>query len=302
MRCQFTLGDDGEVGPLPRNLRINGKVTGVRDQEMRLAMSQQGTLTNGSVAIVTGGARGVGQGITMALLGAGAEVLICGRTEPTHAAVVDGPDGIERATVFVSGDVRDAEQASSIVAEAKTRFGRLDLLVNNAGGTPISKASEASARFIEKVVALNLLAPFYCAQAANAIMQEQDSGGQIINIGSIAGMRASPGTTSYGAAKVGLINLTETLAVEWAPKVRVNCISAGLLDSGAGADHYGGEEALAKVAATIPMGRMGTPQDVADVVLSLASSSSTFLTGANVVLHGGGEWPSYQLVQGNRYQ
>ena len=98
---------------------------------------------------------------------------------------------------------------------------------------------------------------------------------------------------AYGAAKAGLINLTETLAIEWAPKVRVNCLSAGLLDTGAGIEYYGGTEGLARVAATVPLGRMGTPADVAAACLFLASDQARFITGSNLVLHGGGEEPAF---------
>jgi NAD(P)-dependent dehydrogenase (short-subunit alcohol dehydrogenase family) len=235
----------------------------------------------------------VGLGITEALLAAGSEVVTCGRSAPASLPEAEGPDGVVRTARFVVADVRDADQAASLIAAATGAFGRLDLLVNNAGGSPSSDAATASPRFITSVVALNLLAPFFCAQSANEAMQLQETGGQIINIGSVAALRPSPGTAAYAAAKAGLVNLTESLAVEWAPKVRVNCISAGLLDSGAGPEHYGGPEGMARVAATVPLGRMGTPADVAGLVLAMAGPLAPYLSGANVVLHGGGEWPAF---------
>jgi NAD(P)-dependent dehydrogenase (short-subunit alcohol dehydrogenase family) len=256
-------------------------------------MSEASVNLVGQVGVVTGGSRGVGLAITRTLLRAGSQVVTCGRSAPEGSVAEVGPDGIERTARFVVADVRDAEQAATVVAAATDEFGRLDLLVNNAGGSPSSDAATVSPRFITSVVALNLLAPFFCAQAANAVMQEQEAGGHIINIGSVAALRPSPGTAAYAAAKAGLINLTESLAVEWAPKVRVNCISAGLLDSGAGPEHYGGVEGFARVAATVPLGRMGTPEDVAGLVLSLAAPLSPYLSGANIVLHGGGEWPAF---------
>ena len=112
-------------------------------------------------------------------------------------------------------------------------------------------------------MALNLLAPLYCAQAANAVMQGQAEGGSIVNITSVSGLRPSPGTAAYGAAKAGLINLTQTLAMEWAPKVRVNALCAGMVATEAADDHYGGPEGVAAVAATVPLGRLGTPGDMA---------------------------------------
>jgi NAD(P)-dependent dehydrogenase (short-subunit alcohol dehydrogenase family) len=250
---------------------------------------------SGRGVVVTGGAKGIGRGITLAFLAAGARVLVCGRTEVTSddlPAVTDGNGATHRAE-FVAGDVRDADQVSSIIAGAVDRFGRLDVLVNNAGGSPEVPAASASPRFFASIVALNLLAPLYCAQAANAIMQGQAEGGSIVNIGSVSGIRPSPGTAAYGAAKAGLVNLTQSLAVEWAPRVRVNCLTAGLVATEAADDHYGGAEGMAEVAATVPLGRFGTPEDMAGLCLFLASPLAAYVTGANLVAHGGGERPAF---------
>jgi NAD(P)-dependent dehydrogenase (short-subunit alcohol dehydrogenase family) len=239
------------------------------------------------VVVVTGGSRGVGAGIVAAFVDAGANVVTCGR----HEAEV--PEA-----VFVTADVRKPADAERVVAKAVEQFGRIDVLVNNAGGAPHAMAAEASPRFVEAVVNLNLLAPLWCAQSAHKVMVLQQGGGCIVNVASVSGLRPSPGASAYGAAKAGLINLTTTLAVEWAPAVRVNCVSAGLLDSGAGDEFYGGPEGFAKVAATVPLGRMGTPDDVAQAVLFLASEQAAYVSGANLVLHGGGEWPSFLHAQG----
>ena len=251
----------------------------------------------GQVVVVTGGARGIGRGITEAFLSAGAEVLVCGRNEPASDDLPSAPDasGAVRTAVFTVADVRDADQAASAVAVATNRFGRLDVLVNNAGGSPPADAASASARFSSSVVALNLLAPLHCAQAANRAMQAQDGGGSIVNISSVSGLRPSPGTAAYGAAKAGLINLTQSLAIEWAPKVRVNCVSAGLIATGTAETeaHYGGPDGVAAAAATVPLGRFGTPSDVAALCLFLASPPAAYVTGANVVAHGGGERPAF---------
>ncbi len=244
----------------------------------------------GKVAVVTGGARGVGRGITEALLAAGASVLVCGRHQPPSH---DLPTSGNRRAAFHVADVRQPDQAAAAVTAAAERFGRLDLLVNNAGGSPVAAAATASPRFVASVVSLNLLAPFTCAQAANAIMQDQADGGAIVNIGSVSGLRPSPGTAAYGAAKAGLVNLTRTLAIEWAPKVRVNCVVAGLVATEAAADHYGGPQGMARVAATVPLGRMATPADIAGVCLFLASPLAGYVTGAVVEAHGGGEWPAF---------
>jgi NAD(P)-dependent dehydrogenase (short-subunit alcohol dehydrogenase family) len=238
----------------------------------------------GRVVMVTGGGRGVGRGITERFLATGAEVVVCSRSEPDTL-----PD---RAT-FVPADVRDSEQVAEAVHALTERFGRLDILVNNAGGAPPADSSTASPRFAEKIIALNLTAPLVLAQRANAVMQHQDEGGSIVNITSIAGTRPTPGAAAYGAAKAGLLNLTETLAAEWAPKVRVNAIVAGMVHTEKAELHYGDEVGIAAVAATVPMGRLAEPADIGDACLFLASPLARYVTGAHLALHGGGERPTY---------
>jgi len=166
--------------------------------------------------------------------------------------------------------------------------------VNNAGGAPSAEAATASPRFSESIVRLNLLAPLHVAQAVNRVMQEQDSGGSIVNIASVSGIRPSPNAAAYGAAKAGLLNLTQTLAVEWAPKVRVNAVTAGLIRTELAHLWYGDEAGIAAVGATVPLGRMGEPADIASACMYLASPLASYISGANVLVHGGGERPAYQ--------
>ena len=191
----------------------------------------------GRAVIVTGGTRGIGAGIARAFLEAGAQVLVCGRTELSDATALPGADG--RMAVFTRADVRDPAQAQRLVGEAAGRFGRLDVVVSNAGGSPAAAAASASPRLHAKVIELNLIAPLHVAQAANAVMQGQPEGGSIIMIGSVSGTRPSPGTAAYGAAKAGLHHLATSLAVEWAPKVRVNSVVPGpVATEAAAAAHY----------------------------------------------------------------
>jgi len=242
----------------------------------------------GRVAIVTGGGRGVGRGIAERLLEAGAEVLICGRKQPESL-----PRSGAREAVFAEGDVRELEAIERVVRAVLERFGRLDVLVNNAGGSPAAPAATASPRFSEKIIQLNLIAPLHFAQQANAVMQRQPEGGAIINIASVSGLRASPGTAAYGAAKAGLLSLTQTLAVEWAPKVRVNAVAAGMIETELAHLHYGDGETRARVAASVPLARLGTPRDVGDVCVFLTSPLASYVSGAAILVHGGGERPAF---------
>ena len=253
---------------------------------MELALDNPFDFT-GRTVIVTGGTKGVGRGITERFLAAGADVIITARNEPDTPISVDN-----RSAVFVAADIRDPDQLEPLFAAASAT-GRLDVVVNNAGGSPMADAATASPRFSQAIVNLNLMAPLHVAQRANAAMQAQVEGGTIINIGSISGLRPSPGSAAYGAAKAGLLNLSQTLAVEWAPKVRVNVVTGGIIQTEQAHLHYGDEEGIARVARTIPMQRMGQPSDIADACLFLASPMASFITGTNLTVHGGGEKPAF---------
>lgn len=242
----------------------------------------------GRVVIVTGGCRGVGRGITERFLAVGADVVICCRHEPDELPSSDG-----REATFVAADVRDPDEIDGVIAFTLDRFGRLDVLVNNAGGAPPSPTATVSPKFSTAIIALNLIAPLVFSQRANAVMQNQPDGGVIINIASVSGIRPSPDTAAYGAAKAGLINLTQTLGLEFAPKVRVNAVTVGLVRTEQAHLFYGDEAGIAAVGATVPLGRMADPSDVADVCLFLASPLSRYVTGESIVVHGGGERPAY---------
>ncbi|MCE4052290.1 SDR family oxidoreductase [Pseudomonas sp. Au-Pse12] len=242
----------------------------------------------GRVVLVTGGGKGVGRGISQRFLERGAQVLICGRQAPEQL-----PASAGREALFIACDLRDVEQSQALVDQVRARCGRLDVLVNNAGGAPQADAASASPRFSEAIIRLNLLAPLNLCQQANRVMQAQAEGGCIINITSVSASRPSPGTAAYGAAKAGLLNLTRSLAVEWAPKVRLNTVSAGLVLTEQAALHYGDAAGLERVAAGIPLQRLASPEDIGDACLYLASPLARYVSGSDLLVHGGGERPAF---------
>lgn len=240
------------------------------------------------VVLITGGGKGIGRGISEVYLQAGYDVVICGRAAPDVLPQVDG-----RRVTFIAADVKKSDQITAMFEEIAEKFGRLDVLVNNAGGSPFADAATASPRFHEAIIRLNLLAPFEIAQQANAMMQQQETGGSIIFVGSVSGLRPSPGTAAYGAAKAGVLNLVSTLAVEWAPKVRTMAVSPGLVLTEQAELHYGDAAGIAAVSQTVPMQRMADPQDIGEACLWLSSDKAGYASGTNLVLHGGGEKPAF---------
>ena len=242
----------------------------------------------GEVVIVTGGSRGVGRGIAQRFLESGADVVICGRNEPESL-----PEGGGKTAVFVAADVRDPDGIDTVVSATVEQFGRLDVLVNNAGGGPPADSATASPKFSTAIITLNLIAPLVFAQRANAVMQQQDDGGVIINIASVSGIRPSPDSAAYGAAKAGLLNLTQTLAVDYAPKVRVVAVTAGYVETEQSHLFYGDQAGVDAVGRTIPVGRMAKPEDIGDVCLFLASPLARYVSGTSILAHGGGELPAY---------
>jgi NAD(P)-dependent dehydrogenase (short-subunit alcohol dehydrogenase family) len=247
---------------------------------------------SGRVALVTGGSQGIGAGIAQVLVEAGATVVTCARS------AIESP---APGTTHLTCDVRDPEAVSAMVDSVVAEHGRLDVVVNNAGGSPYAEAATTSPRFTEKVLGLNLTAAFNVAQAANAVMQarftEGQGSGAIVNISSVSALRPSPGTAVYGAAKAGLDSLTRSLAVEWGPAVRVNSVDVGLCRTELTADHYGGDETVAAIERTIPLGRMADPLEVGRVVAFLASDLASYVSGATVECHGGGEPPAFLVAQ-----
>ncbi|WP_376771312.1 SDR family oxidoreductase [Streptomyces boluensis] len=242
----------------------------------------------GRVVVVTGGTRGVGAGIARAFLRAGAEVVVCARRPPEAEAVVEA-DG--RKAEFIPVDLRDPAAVEGFFDALGERYGRLDVLVNNAGGTPYRLLGEGGAERHARVLQLNLLAPMTATLAAYPLLRA--ARGCVLMVGSVSGGRPSPGTAAYGAAKAGLENLAASMAVEWAPEVRVNTLVLGMVRTELSALHYGDEEGIAAVARTVPLGRLAEPSDIGDAAVFLASPRAGYVSGAALHVHGGGEWPAF---------
>ena len=236
----------------------------------------------GRVVLVTGGVRGVGAGISAVFADQGATVVTCAR-RPVEGLPYE----------FHSCDVRDAEAVAAMIDVIIAKHGRLDVVVNNAGGSPFALAADASPRFHQKIIELNLIGMLHVSQAANAVMQQQPQGGSIISISSVSGRRPSPGTAAYGAAKAGVDSLTTTLAVEWAPKVRVNAVVVGMVATEQAELFYGDSDSQAAVAATVPLGRLAKPEDIGWATAFLASDAASYVSGSTLAVHGGGEPPPY---------
>ena len=239
------------------------------------------------VALVTGGTRGIGRVIAAKLAASGARVVVCGRE------AVNLPPDIG----FIACDVRDPEAVKAMIAEIVAREGGLDFVVNNAGGSPAASAATASPRFSERVIQLNLLAPLHVSQAAYTQLRARQ--GAIVNIASVSGVRPSPGTAAYGAAKAGLLSLTESLAHEWGPEIRVNAVIVGYIETETTDATYGDAEKQAAIAGNIAAGRLGKAEEIAEAVKFLLSPAASYITGTSLAVHGGGERPPFlDIVKG----
>ncbi|MCL8010630.1 SDR family oxidoreductase [Streptomyces sp. AS02] len=233
---------------------------------------------DGKVVVVTGGTRGVGAGITRAFAEAGAQVVVCARRPPEVPCA-----GVE----FRPLDLRDPEAVRTFFAALP----RLDVLVNNAGGTPYRRLTDADAERHARVVELNLVAPMTASLAAYEHLRR--ARGSVVMVGSVSGGRASPGSAAYGAAKAGLESLARSMAVEWAPQVRVNTLVVGMVRTERSHLHYGGEDGIAAVSRTVPLGRLAEPFDIGAAAVFLASDAAAYISGASLLVHGGGERPAF---------
>jgi 7-alpha-hydroxysteroid dehydrogenase len=244
------------------------------------------------VAVVTGAGRGIGAGIARAYAEAGAHVVCAARTRAEIEAVAAEVRALGRRALAVECDVLQRAQLEALVEKTLAEFGRVDLLVNNAGGAPPRPALRTSEKMFEEALRFNVTSAFLLARLALPHLLER--GGAIVNVSSAAGRLVQPGFVAYGTAKAALSFMTRQLAAEFAPRVRVNAIAVGAVETSALAPFLS-EEVRAKLSERTPMGRIGRVEDVALAALYLASPAADWVTGKVLEVDGGTEatnWPS----------
>ena len=248
---------------------------------------------DGRAAVVTGSGQGIGRAIALALADAGADVAINARRRSDLEATAAEIESRGRRALIVEGDIRDFSE--TLADRAVEAFGRLDVWINNVGGSDdkdVHTLADTPDDTFRAQLELNLTSAFQGCKAAARRMGE---GSAIVNITSGAGTRGSPMTGPYAAAKAGLINLTQTLALELAERgIRVNCVSPGPVVTEAFREVLGVEDKLDELARTIPLGRTGTPEDIAAMVLLLSSPAGGWITGEHHLVAGGRTQRSYQ--------
>lgn len=238
----------------------------------------------GKVALVTGATRGIGRAIALALAREGAAIVVNGRDAAAGHEVVAAIRGLGRRAVWCPADVGRVDQARALVRAAIDAFGRLDVLVNNAGLFERRPALELEEADWDRLLDVNLKGAFFCAQAAARAMRARGGGGVIVNVASDAAWSGGLNPCAhYAASKAGLVSVTRSLARELAPHgIRVNAVAPGLI-----ATDMGGTAGATLPDLKIPLGREGTPEEVAACVVFLASDEASYVTGANLNLSGG---------------
>ncbi|MFI9469109.1 SDR family oxidoreductase [Streptomyces sp. NPDC052492] len=237
----------------------------------------------GKVALITGASRGIGYGVAEALVARGDRVCITGRNEDALKEAVERL-GADRA-VHVAGKAHDEAHQALAVERVMEAFGRVDFLVNNAGTNPVfGPIADLDLNVARKVFETNVISALGFAQKTWHAWQK-DNGGAIVNIASVAGIAPSPFIAAYGVSKAALINLTQQLAHEFAPRVRVNAIAPAVVKTKFAQALYEGREAEA--AASYPLGRLGVPSDIGGAAAFLTSDQSDWVTGQTLVVDGG---------------
>lgn len=242
----------------------------------------------GKVALVTGSSRGIGREIALGLAREGADVIVSyRRREDAARATARDIEALGRRALVVQADVTVRADVERLVQAGLEAFGRLDVLVNNAGGFPIKPFAAVSEEEWERVMALDLKSVFLCCQAALAPMRQQ-RGGTIINVASVAGLVGAVAMAPYSAAKGGVIALTKALARELAPlHITVNAIAPGIIETETTVETFPPGALETYTTYQVPLGRLGRPEDVVGLAVFLASDEARYVTGQVYAVDGG---------------
>jgi 3-oxoacyl-[acyl-carrier protein] reductase len=240
----------------------------------------------GKVALVTGGGQGIGRVLTLALAQAGADVAVADLDFPAAEAVVAEVQSVGRRAIAVAVDVTARPAVEAMVAATVEALGALHILINNAGIFAIVPVSRISEEEWDRTMAVNLKGVFLCSQAVLPPMR-RSGGGRIINMASVSGLVGAVGFSHYAASKAGVIGFTKALAREVAPMgITVNAIAPGIIDNET-TRHTFPSSALQAYTAQVPLHRLGSPEDLAGLVIFLASEASAYITGQVYAVDGG---------------
>jgi NAD(P)-dependent dehydrogenase (short-subunit alcohol dehydrogenase family) len=249
----------------------------------------------GRVAVITGGGTGIGRAIALELAELGADVVVASR-DPQHLEpTAEDIRALGRQALAIPTDVRVPAQIEALVEQTVAQLGKIDIHVNNAGGQFAGPAEELSVEGWRSVIDLNLSGTFYCSQVIARQMMQRD-GGAIVNIVANFGLRAAPGLAHSAAARAGVINLTRTLALEWAKYgIRVNAVAPGVvMTEGALSEMLISPDVIENIERAIPLKRLGTPEDIAHLVTFLVSDAAVYITGETIAADGG-NWHGHGL-------
>jgi len=240
---------------------------------------------DGKVGLVTGGGMGIGKAVCLALSAAGAAVVVQDINVPEAEAVVAEIRSAGGKAVAVGGDITDTATIATMLARGRDEFGRIDVLVNNAGIYPFVGFLELPVETLDRVLNVNLRAVFLCTQMGGQAMADLGNGGSIVNLASVQGLRpTAPGVSHYDTTKAGVVMLTKAAALELAPfNIRVNAVAPGLTETPGTQEVVRNSSTLARV----PLGRLGRPDDVSNLILFLVSPAAEYITGETVVVDGG---------------
>jgi NAD(P)-dependent dehydrogenase (short-subunit alcohol dehydrogenase family) len=249
---------------------------------------------DGRVAVVTGGARGLGRAMAEGLAEAGANVAVCGRGRRGNLdEAAEQLSKLGRDCIAIQCDVADEDSVVAMAARVKEHYGQCDILVNNAGISHIKPSTEYDAKAWSRSMDTNLLGPFLCSRELGKAMIERGEGGSIINISSLNGQVGMPiGMAAYATSKVGVIGLTRSLAVEWGPhRIRVNAILPGNMDEGMmewvkDTESPAYQAAAVPILSRVPLGSFGSADDIKGAVVYLASDASRYVSGEQILLDG----------------